>query len=164
MLDVEAQEADNLLVMAKTRFHSLALPQSVRAEVHARLRRAHEHRPFSATDPRETVRRVAGITAELGLAATVYRGVVDLRGAEVDHVWLDLHGRVVDAAFPLRESQFVELLRRYVAGDLEADELAAAAGRLELDARVLGEFPEPIRYLGQPVWAGRAALGPPGSS
>lgn len=150
--------------MVKTRFRSLALPPSVRAQVHARLRRAHDHRPFSATDPRETVRRVAGIAAELGLAATVYRGVVDLRGAEVDHVWLDVHGRVLDAAFPLLEGRFVELLRRYVAGDLEADELAAAAERMELDARVLGEFPEPIRYLGHPVWSGRAAPAPPSQS
>lgn len=163
MLDAEAAEADNLLVM-QMRFHSLALPASVRAKVHARLRRAHDERPFSATDPRDTVRRVAGITADLGLQATVYRGVVDLRGAEVDHVWLDLHGRVVDAAFPLRAADFVDLLRRFVAGDLDAEELAFAAERMELDARVLGEFPEPIRYLGRPVWSSRPALEPPASS
>lgn len=164
MLDAEAEEADNLLVMHRTRFHSLALPAAVRAEVRARLRRAHEDRPFSATDPRDTVRRVATITRDLGLRATVYRGVVDLRGAEVDHVWLEFQGRVVDAAFPLHERQFVDLLRRFVAGDLEAEELAAAAERLELDARVLGEFPEPIRYLGRPVWSSRPALAPPSAS
>ena len=163
MLDAEAEQADNLHVM-QMRFHSLALPATVRAKVHARLRRAHGERPFSATDPRDTVRRVAGITADLGLQATVYRGVVDLRGAEVDHVWLDLQGRVVDAAFPLREDGFVELLRRFVAGDLDADELALAAEHMELDARVLGEFPEPIRYLGRPVWSSRPALEPPASA
>lgn len=160
MLDAEAETAENLLVM-QMRFDSLALPAAVRAQVRARLRRAHAERPFSATDPRDTVRRVADIAADLGIAATVCRGVVDLRGAEVDHVWLDVHGRVVDAAFPLREGEFVELLRRFVAGDLEAEELACAADRLELDARVLGEFPEPIRYLGRPVWSTRAALAPP---
>ncbi|HWH31246.1 MAG TPA: hypothetical protein VNU01_01100 [Egibacteraceae bacterium] len=149
--------------MHRTRFHSLALPAPVRAEVRSRLRRAHAGRPFSALDPRDTVRRVAGIAGELGLTATVYRGVVDLRGAEVDHVWLDLHGRVVDAAFPLLEREFVELLRRFVAGDLEPHEIAEAAAGFALDARVLGEFPEPIRYLGRPVWSTRRALEPPGS-
>ena len=160
MLDAEAKEADNLHVMPMP-FRSLALPASVRAAVHARLQREHARRPFSATDARDTVRRVAGVTADLGLTATVYRGVVDLRGAEVDHVWLDLQGRVLDAAFPLREEQFVDLLRRFVSGDLEAEELACAAERLALDTRVLGEFPEPIRYLGRPVWSSRPALEPP---
>lgn len=147
--------------MHRTRFDSLALPPAVRADVRARLRRAHGLKPFSATDPRDTVRRVTCIAADLGLTATVYRGVVDLRGAEVDHVWVDVHGRVVDAAFPLLERDFVEQLRRFVAGDLGAGDLARAAEGLEMDARVLGEFPEPIRYLGRPVWSAPRGLTPP---
>jgi len=145
--------------MHRTTFSSRALPGTVRRQVHGRLHSAHAHQPFSTTDPRDTVRRVAQITHALGLRAVMYRGVVDLRGAEIDHVWLELEGRVIDAALPLHEVSFVELLRRFVAGDAEMDDLARAAAGLDVQARVVGEFPDPIRYLGRPVWsAGREGI------
>ena len=141
------------------RFTSEPLPAALGADVRRMLQREHGLRPFSAVDARDTVRRVAGAAHALGLRGTVYRGSVDLRGAEVDHVWLELDGRVVDAAFPLLEDRFVSLLRRFVAGDVEAEELADAAALSSLDARVLGQFPETIRYIGEPVWASRPLLG-----
>lgn len=140
--------------MQRTRFRSLALPADVAGRVRERLARAHARQPFSAVDPRETVRRVARITEELGLRATVCRGAVDLRGAEADHVWLDVEGRVVDVAFPLLEEPFVMLLRRFVAGEASPEELAEAAASADVERRVLGEFPEPLGYFGAPVWSG----------
>lgn len=143
------------------RFRSEPLPAALGADVRRMLEREHVLRPFSATDARDTVRRVAGAAQSLGLRGTVYRGSVDLRGAEVDHVWLELDGRVVDAAFPLLEERFVSLLRRFVAGDVEAEELASAAALISLDARILGQFPETIRYIGEPVWISRPMLPAP---
>lgn len=140
--------------MQRTRFRSLAFPADVAGRLRERLVRAHAHQPFSTVDPRETVRRVAGIVEDLGLRATICRGGVDLRGAEADHVWLDVEGRVVDAAFPLLEEPFVALLRRFVAGEASSDELAEAAAGADVERRVLGEFPHPLGYIGAPVWSG----------
>jgi hypothetical protein len=99
---------------------------------------------------------------------TVYRGGLDLRGVEIDHVWLaathpdpcapDPQLRtpfVVDVAFPLFVDHFVEVLRRFVAGDATAAELDRAAAGAGVRQRVVGLFPAPVRYLGVPVWSAR---------
>lgn len=141
--------------MRTTRFRSRPLPRALDTKLRRRLTAAHRDDPLSAVDARATVRRVAAVTADLGLSTTVYRGGLDLRGWEVDHVWLDVHGRVVDAAFPLFVEEFVDVLRRFVAGDAAAEELAAAAVGATVDQRVLGLFPPTAGYLGQPVWRQR---------
>lgn len=141
-------------------FRSRPLPPMVAVDVRSRLARAHAAEPFSTTDPRATIRRVRELVADLPVHLQIYRGGLDLRGAEVDHVWLavshadNLEGEpaVVDVAFPLFDDAFVSTLRRFVAGDAQTDDLAAAATLAGLDARVLGVFPAPMRYVGQPLW------------
>jgi hypothetical protein len=124
-----------------------------------RLASAHAEEPFSPLDPRSAARRAAGLVTDLGLSATLYRGGLDLRGVEVDHVWLaasaDGQSFVVDAAFPLFSDEFVDLLRWFVCGDTSREELASAAADSPLDDRVVGVFPPPLRYLGAPVWSAR---------
>lgn len=142
--------------MGATRFRSQPLPGGMDHRLRRRLAREHRAEPLSAVDPRATVRRVSVVAEELGLRATVYRGGVDLRGSEVDHVWLDIEGRVVDAAFPLFAADFVEVLRRFVAGDAPPEELAEAAAGATVEERVLGLFPPTAGYLGQPVWTQRS--------
>ncbi|MGH8899352.1 MAG: hypothetical protein ACRDZ4_20565 [Egibacteraceae bacterium] len=148
--------------MKTTVFESRPLPPPLAEIVLRRLERAHREEPFSAVNPRRTTHRVAGIVGELGVPVTVYRGGLDLRGAEIDHLWLAaiplLPGTplVVDVAFPLFAEHFVEMLRRFIAGDAtpaELDEIASSAG---VRQRVVGLFPEPVRYLGAPVWSARA--------
>jgi len=141
--------------MGTVAFESRQLPPITATALRAGLMRAHERQPFSPLEPRETVRRVAAIAAGLGLCPTVYRGGLDLRGSEIDHLWLDVDGRVVDVAFPLFAHGFVSVLRAYVAGDVEADDVAAAAEAASVDQRVVGLFPAPLRYCGQPVWSAR---------
>lgn len=141
--------------MPTTRFRSRPLPGGLGDELRRRLAAAHTAEPLSAVDARATVRRVASLADGLGLRATVYRGGLGLRGSEVDHVWLDIDGRVVDAAFPLFVEGFVEVLRRFVAGDAEPHEIAAAAVNATIEERVLGLFPASANYLGQPVWSQR---------
>lgn len=141
--------------MEATRFRSQALPPRFDGLLRRRLAAAHRAEPLSAIDPRATVRRVAAVAEDIGMHVTVYRGGLDLRGSEVDHVWLDVDGRVVDAAFPLFADEFVDVLRRFVAGDASGEELAAAAVHASLEERVLGLFPATAGYLGQPVWRHR---------
>lgn len=141
-------------------FQSRPLRPRVAKVLHARLRAAHRAQPFSALDPRQTVRRVTRILDEMGVEATVYRGGLDLRGSEVDHIWLDVDGRVVDVAFPLFVADFVDVLRRYVAGDADPDDIAVTAADAGVDERVVGLFPAPLRYLGRPVWSARQAPRP----
>ncbi|MGH8909730.1 MAG: hypothetical protein ACRD0K_25375 [Egibacteraceae bacterium] len=62
---------------------------------------------------------------------------------------------VVDVTFPLFVDHFVEVLRRFVAGDATAAELDAAAAGTGVRQRVVGLFPAPVRYLGVPVWSAR---------
>ncbi|MEX2620621.1 MAG: hypothetical protein WD250_10410 [Egibacteraceae bacterium] len=144
--------------MSVTRFHSQPLPRELDRELRRRLVAAHREDPL-AVDARRTVRRVAALAADLGMAVTVYRGGLDLHGSEVDHVWLDVDGRVIDAAFPLFVDRFVEVLRRFVAGDASAEELAAAAAGASVEERVLGLFPTRTGYLGRPVWSQARATG-----
>jgi hypothetical protein len=145
-------------------FRSRPLPHPFADVILDRLEREHRKEPFSVLDPRQVVHRVARIIGELGVTAIVYRGGLDLRGAEVDHLWLaashpdpDPHAPfVVDVAFPLFADRFVEVLRRFVAGDATAAELEAATAGTCVRHRVVGVFPEPVRYMGTPVWSHRA--------
>jgi hypothetical protein len=149
-------------------FQSQTLPQPLAEQVLTSLEREHHQEPFSAVDPRVVVHRVARVVAELGVETTVYRGGLDLRGVEIDHLWLAathpdpwaLVSRpstpfVVDVAFPLFVDHFVEVLRRFVAGDATAAELDHAAAGAGVRQRVVGLFPAPVRYLGVPVWSAR---------
>ncbi|MGH8901161.1 MAG: hypothetical protein ACRDYA_05640 [Egibacteraceae bacterium] len=158
--------------MKATVFESRPLPLPLAGIVLERLERAHREEPFSAVNPRGTVHRVARIVGGLGVPVTVYRGGLDLRGAEIDHLWLAatlessggssgfaslFRGTplVLDVAFPLFAEHFIEVLRRFVAGDAtpaDLDEVASSAG---VRQRVVGLFPEPVRYLGTPVWSAR---------
>lgn len=154
--------------MDSTRFTSHPLPPALDAALRERFAAAHARSPFSPLDTRQAARRAARIAGQLGLAATIFRGGLDLRGVEVDHVWIaavstpgrdpDLGGQgpfVLDAAFPLFAPDFVAALRSYVAGDGTREDLAGAAENSPLDERVLGVFPAPMRYLGVPVWTER---------
>src|SRR5688572_3124008 len=111
--------------MAPIAFQSRPLPGAVSPPLRRRLEDAHGSHPFSAEDPREAARRAVDIAEELGLEVTVYRGALDLAGAEVDHVWVNLDGHVIDVAFPLFVPTFVDSLRRYVIGEVDVKELAA---------------------------------------
>ena len=141
--------------MASIAFQSQPLPKRVADALRTRLREAHVRQPFDALDPRQGARRVASIAEALGLTPTVVRGGLDLEGTEVDHLWLDVEGRVVDVAFPLFLPSFVVSLRQWVTGEIEGDQLAAVAADAGVEQRVLGEFPSPLRYRGQPVWSAR---------
>lgn len=141
--------------MAPIAFRSQPLPRAASSVLRERLRRAHHQEPFSALDPRQAARRTSGIAEDLGLEVTLYRGALDLLGSEVDHVWIDFQGRVIDVAFPLFLPTFVQVLRDYVVGEAEATDLDVAASGAGLDERVLGEFPRPLRYRGEPVWSAR---------
>ena len=150
-----------------TVFQPRPLPAPVARTVHECLRAAHRQRPFSSADPRETARRVTALLADLPVVTRVYRGALDLRGIEVDHVWVALAGPapdgeassaetyVLDAAFPLFEESFVELLRQFVLGETTAEQLEEVALLTGLETRVFGDFPRPMRYLGEPVWSHR---------
>ena len=137
------------------RFTSRALPQPGGAALRALLRRAHTQEPFSPLRPRAAARRVGALAAEIGLSARLYRGGVELTGIEVDHVWLGVDDIVIDLAFPLFAADFRSLLPRFVAGEVEGDELELAAASAGIDDRVLGVLPPRVRYLGRPVWAER---------
>lgn len=139
--------------MATIAFRSQPLPGDVAGALRARLEDAHREQPFSVLDARAATRRVAQIAGDLGLGTTVIRGGLDLDGTEVDHIWLDVDGRVVDVSFPVFLPDFVMVLRDFVAGHAEAAELALVADSAHLGHRVLGEFPTPLRYRGQPVWS-----------
>ncbi|QBI21387.1 hypothetical protein ER308_18650 [Egibacter rhizosphaerae] len=143
--------------MTRTRvsFEARPLPEPAAAVLRERLEAAHQDRPLSTFDVRHTARRVARIAEDIGFRPTIYRGGLDLRGIEVDHVWLDIDGHVVDAAFPLFLDRFVLTLRDWVAGDASDDDLVAAAEGAGVGDRVLGEFPTRVRYLGSPIWSAR---------
>lgn len=122
----------------------------------ARLRGAlaleHARRPFSPRDVRDAARRVGGLCRSLEFEAVTMRGGLDVGGAELDHVWTLVDGRVViDVALPLRSTAFVDALRRYVAAEIEASELAWRAHAYGLDWRVVGRAPDGVRYSGSPV-------------
>ena len=139
-----------------TVFRSQALPDDLAASVRDRLVALTAEQPFSPLDARDAVSRLGRGLAGLGVPTTVYRGALDLRGTEVDHLWLDLEGHVVDVAFPLFLTDFVDALRAFVAGDADAHDLVRAAAAARLEDLVLGQFPTTLRYLGAPVWSARS--------
>lgn len=136
-------------------FVSRELPQPGGAALRQLLTRAHELEPFSPVRPRVTARRVGALATGVGLTARLYRGGVELNGVEVDHVWLAVDDVVIDVAFPLFMPRFRSLLRRFVAGEIEPDDLETAAASSGIEHRVLGVLPPRTRYLGQPVWGER---------
>lgn len=141
--------------MPPVAFQPRPLPATLSAQLRERLAAAHEDRPLSSIDVRHTARRVARIAEDLGLAPTVFRGGLDLAGAEVDHVWIDVDGYVIDAAFPLYADGFVATLRDWVGGHATDRDLVVAAAGAGIETRVLGQFPPRMRYLGAPVWSAR---------
>ena len=141
--------------MAPIAFRSQPLPADAALQLRRRLTQTHLREPFSALDPRRAAQRTTLIAKELGLEMTLYRGSLDLLGSEVDHVWIDFQGRVIDVAFPLFVPAFVAVLRDFVVGDAEPADLDSAAAGASLDERVLGEFPKPMQYRGAPVWSAR---------
>lgn len=141
--------------MQPVSFVSRPLPERLDHRLRERLARGHRREPFNPGDSRAAVRRVVELGADLDAAAQVFRGGLDLRGHEVDHVWVSFDGVVVDAAYPLHDPAFVDVLRRFVAGEIEAGALDEAADGSDIADRVLGVFPEPLRYIGRPVWSER---------
>lgn len=130
-------------------------------DVRHRLDAEHRRRPFAASDARDAVRRAAATLADLPVSTVTFRGGLQLRGAEVDHLWLVLRtddvddAWVIDVAFPLFAEDFVALLPRFVVGEVERDALDAASRDAALDQRVLGRMPHTVRYCGMPVWSRR---------
>lgn len=153
MLSENQRQVHERTTVATIAFRSQPLPGEVAGALRARLEAAHRTQPFSVLDARSATRRAAQIADDLGLGTTVIRGGLDLDGSEVDHVWLDVDGRVIDVTFPVFLPAFVVVLRDFVAGHADAAELAQVAGAAHLEHRVLGEFPVPLRYRGAPVWS-----------
>lgn len=139
-------------------FVSRDLPHPGGSQLRALLTRAHELEPFSPVRPRATARRVGALATGVGLTARLYRGGVDLNGVEVDHVWLAVDDIVIDVAFPLFMPAFRSLLRRFVAGEIQPEDLETAAASSGIEHRVLGVLPPSTRYIGQPVWAERSSV------
>ncbi|CAN5782906.1 hypothetical protein BH23ACT10_BH23ACT10_13870 [soil metagenome] len=142
--------------MLTRRFVSRDLPQPGGHALRSLVRRAHDVEPFSPVQPRATARRVGALAAGVGLVARLYRGGVEVHGVEVDHVWLGVDDVVIDLAFPLFTQHFRALLPRFVAGEIEPEDLVSAASDTGVDERVLGLLPPKTRYIGQPVWVDRA--------
>jgi hypothetical protein len=66
---------------------------------------------------------------------------------------------VIDLAFPLFIPDVRSLLPRFVAGEIEPEDLETAAASSGIEHRVLGLLPPKTRYVGQPVWAERDMVG-----
>lgn len=145
--------------MLTRRFVSRDLPQPGGHTLRTLLARAHELEPFSPVRPRATARRVGALATGVGLSARLYRGGVELNGVEVDHVWLGVDDIVIDVAFPLFMPDFRSLLPRFVAGEIEPEDLESTAALSGIEHRVLGLLPPLTNYVGQPVWAEREAAG-----
>lgn len=131
------------------------------AEVRRRLAVEHRRRPFMASDARDAAWRASHELADIGVTTIVFRGGLQLRGTEVDHLWLAVSAAgdggtwVLDVAFPLFVADFVALLPRYVVGEIERHELDTVSRAATLDQRVLGRLPPSVRYCGEPVWSVR---------
>lgn len=127
-------------------------PAAVRAELVETLYVLHQADPFGPYDVRATARRVVDAVTPLGLEPMMVRGRVDVGGAELDHVFVVVDDRVVDVALPVRARSFAEAVRAWVAGDLDLQELVERADRYGLEDRVVGEYPDGLRYTGAPLW------------
>lgn len=138
------------------RFRPAPFPAEVSARLRAALAWSHADRPFGPADVRDAASRVRTVAERLGLEAVVVRGGLDVGGAELDHVWVAVDGRVVDVALPVISSSFTAVLRAYVAGEVATGELDRVAHGYALTWRVVGEFPDgDLRYVGRPVWHDR---------
>lgn len=129
-------------------------------EVRRRLEAEHRRRPFVPSDARDATRRARRALGDLTVTTVTFRGGLQLRGTEVDHLWLavsadDDEPWVLDVAFPLFAADFVDLLPRYVVGEIERQELDTISRNAALDQRVLGRLPPSTRYCGQPIWTVR---------
>ena len=138
------------------RFRPDDFPPRTASRLRALLARAHADQPFGPRDVRDAARRAADLARELALDAVVVRGGLDVGGAELDHVWTVVEGRVVDVSLPVVSGSFVAALRAYVAGDLDGVELDRLAHGYTLEWRVLGTFPDGVRYVGLPVFGERS--------
>ena len=139
---------------APRRFTPSSFPSPTGPRLRAALAQAHGREPFRPNAVRPAAQRVLEIAHSLGLDAFVVRGGLDVGGAELDHVWAVVDGRVVDVTMPVISEVFGEALRAYVAGDVEAAELDRIAHGYTIEWRVMGEFPERLCYVGLPLWAG----------
>ncbi|MBW3657558.1 MAG: hypothetical protein KY457_02895 [Actinobacteria bacterium] len=140
---------------APHRYRSGELAAPTGPRLRSALAREHAREPFTPRDVRSAVARVRSVASGLGVEADVVRGGVDVGGAELDHVWAVVDGHVVDVTMPLRATAFADVLRTYVAGDVDDDELDSVAHGYGFEWRVVGEFPAPLRYVGLPVWGQR---------
>lgn len=140
------------------RSRSGRLPRDEAARLRATLAAEHRARPFLPSEPRDAAKRVLDIATSLGLSVHVARGGVDVGGAELEHLWAVVDDRVVDVSLPLTARPFRQVVRAYVAGDLPASRLVAAAADWTLEWRVIGEVPPGCRYRGTPVLAHRRVL------
>lgn len=114
---------------------------------------------FSPQDPPECVQRVSRVAEELGLEVETVHGLLDVGGAELEHLWTLVHGWVVDVCLPVHSDRFLRHLTAFVAGDLGPHDLERLAYGLRLEWRVLGEIPPGCRYLAPT--GGRASSGVP---
>lgn len=137
------------------RYRSGELPGPTGPRLRAALASAHAQEPFTPRDVRSAVARVRSVASRLGVRTDVVRGGVDVGGAELDHVWAVVEGHVIDVTMPLRSRAFADVLRAYVAGDVDDDELDTVAHGYGFVWRVVGEFPATLRYVGLPVWGER---------
>ena len=140
------------------RFRPAEFPAPVASRLRALLARAHAERPFGPRDVRGAAHRTAEVARALTLDAVVVRGGLDVGGAELDHIWTVVEGRVIDLSLPVASGAFVAALRAYVAGDLDDDELDRLAHGYTLEWRVVGSFPGELGYVGVPVFGQEAAL------
>ncbi|MFT5222843.1 MAG: hypothetical protein ACI867_001149 [Glaciecola sp.] len=151
---------NELAAWSVTRRRAIAFPSAAFGSAQGTLlqhglKSEHAERPFQACDVRDAARRVVRLARACGLSAQVVRGGLDLGGAELDHVWAIVDERVVDVALPVNAGDFVSALRAFVAGDLAEDELDRAANEHAFGARVVGQYPKALRYLGLPVFGSR---------
>lgn len=154
---MEATTARRAAATRRTvRLRPRPFPAPVGPRLRAALAAAHAREPFRPSVSRDAAHRVAHVAEDLGLTPTLFRGGVDVGGAEIDHVWVVVDERVVDAALPLFSNAFIAAVRAYVAGDLDGEELERAAHPYPVTWRVLGAFPEACRYVGAPVWGQRS--------
>lgn len=116
------------------------------------LEREHDLAPFRPSASREAARRVVAIARGSGLDAQLVRGGVDVGPVEIDHLWARVEGTVVDASLPLFAADFRGVLRAWVAGDVDDEQLDLQALPYGIDWRVVTRLPpEDCRYRGRPV-------------
>lgn len=134
------------------RYAAASFPPPLAGRLRSALAGEHARRPFRPHEVRDAAHRVADVAGQLDLPVVLVRGGLDVGGAELDHLWAVVDGRVIDVVLPVRSASFRGILRAYVAGDLDADDLDHAAHGYAIGWRVLGSFPRSCRYVGTPVF------------